>query len=80
MAFKESLYQGRAAASVGIENLIMQALTAIEDITDGRKYHGLKNSGGLVTEMGYDIIRAEGHGESGSYSVILNRTKVIFCR
>lgn len=26
---------------------------------------------------GYDAINAEGHGESGSYTVILNRTKTV---
>lgn len=31
----------------------------------------------LAVEMGYDAINAEGHGESGSYTVILNRTKLI---
>ena len=33
-----------------------------------------------LAEMGYDAIKAVGHGESGSYTVILNRTKVIFCK
>lgn len=27
--------------------------------------------------LGYDAINAEGHGASGSYTVILNRTKTI---
>lgn len=31
----------------------------------------------LAIEMGYDVINAEGHGKSGSYTVILNRTKLI---
>lgn len=31
----------------------------------------------LAVEMGYDAINAEGHGESGSYTIILNRTKLI---
>lgn len=31
----------------------------------------------LAVEMGYDVINAEGHGQSGSYTVILNRTKLI---
>lgn len=33
--------------------------------------------GSLATVFGYDAINAEGHGESGSYTVVLNRTKVI---
>lgn len=43
-----------------------------------RKINGI-NPGALAAEMGYDAINAIGHGESGSYTVILNRTKVIFC-
>lgn len=35
------------------------------------------NLGSYATLKGYDAINAEGHGESGSYTVILNRTKVI---
>jgi hypothetical protein len=37
-----------------------------------------KDAGVLAVEMGYDAINAIGHGTSGSYTVILNRTKVIF--
>lgn len=33
--------------------------------------------GAVITELGYDAINARGHGESGSYTVILNRTKMI---
>lgn len=40
--------------------------------------HGGDDAGVVATLMGYDAIKAEGHGESGSYTVILNRTKVIF--
>lgn len=35
------------------------------------------DAGSIATMLGYDAINAEGHGESGSYTVILNRTKVI---
>ena len=37
-----------------------------------------KDASSLAIEMGYDIINANGHGESGTYSVVLNRTKLIF--
>lgn len=40
-----------------------------------RKY---RDNGSLAASLGYDAINAEGHGQSGSYTVILNRTKVIF--
>lgn len=36
--------------------------------------------GALAAALGYDAIDASGHGQSGSYTVILNRTKVIFRR
>lgn len=41
------------------------------------KYAG-QDAGVVATLMGYDAINAQGHGKSGSYTVILNRTKVIF--
>ena len=41
------------------------------------KYHDI---GSLAAALGYDAINAENHGQSGSYTVILNRTKVIFRR
>ena len=36
------------------------------------------NDGELAALLGYDAINAEGHGQSGSYTIILNRTKTIF--
>lgn len=33
--------------------------------------------GAVLAELGYDAINARGHGVSGSYTVILNRTKLI---
>ena len=41
------------------------------------KYGG-KDVGAVATLFGYDAINAVEHGESGSYTVILNRTKAIF--
>lgn len=41
------------------------------------KYHDI---GSLAAALGYDAINAENHGQSGSYTVILNRTKVIIRR
>ena len=40
--------------------------------------HKYRDNGSLAASLGYDAINAEGHGQSGSYTVILNRTKVIF--
>lgn len=50
-----------------------------------REYRGLKSYeqakyedlGSFAAAMGYDAINAVGHGKSGSYTVILNRTKCI---
>ena len=36
------------------------------------------DTGAFAALLGYDAINAEGHGASGSYTVILNRTKCIF--
>ena len=36
-----------------------------------------ENIGSFASALGYDAINAEGHGASGSYTVILNRTKLI---
>jgi hypothetical protein len=35
------------------------------------------DNGSFAAAMGYDAINAVGHGESGSYTVVLNRTKLI---
>lgn len=78
--FIDDLYRKRAEATKGIEDLLKNSLSALEDVSDGKKYHGLKNPGVLAAEMGYDAINAIGHGQSGSYTVILNRTKVIICK
>jgi len=46
---------------------------------EARKYDRFTHMdvGVLASMLGYDAINAEGHGESGSYTVVLNRTKVI---
>ena len=36
------------------------------------------DTGAFAALLGYDAINAKGHGASGSYTVILNRTKTIF--
>lgn len=40
----------------------------------------IKDKGSFAALYGYDAINAEGHGGSGSYTVILNRTKLIIKR
>lgn len=56
--------------AIAIEKKYRQKYEAIEDLDDGS----------FAALLGYDAINAEGHGESGSYTVILNRTKVIIRR
>ena len=51
-----------------------------QDLKKAREYANSimrLNDGVFAVLMGYDAINAEGHGESGSYTVILNRTKMI---
>ena len=50
---------------------------AIVSITVAREIDRM-DLGSYAALRGYDAINAQGHGESGSYTVILNRTAVIF--
>lgn len=49
-------------------------------ISDGVDTLMESDYGTLAAAMGYDAINAEGHGASGSYTVVLNRTKLIIKR
>lgn len=51
-----------------------------EAVTKIQNQSSRMDPGTMATLMGYDAINAVGHGASGSYTVILNRTKVIFRR
>lgn len=51
---------------------------AYNNIRERTKEYERMNDGSFAAMLGYDAINAEGHGESGSYTVILNRTKCIF--
>lgn len=42
-----------------------------------KMFHKERDPGAVAAELGYDAINAMGHGSSGSYTVILNRTKLI---
>lgn len=46
---------------------------------EAKKYEKFRSMdpGVLAASLGYDAINAEGHGETNSYTVILNRTKLI---
>lgn len=54
---------------LGFSQAIMQTNLRIKN--DGYDY------GILAAEMGYDAINGAGHGATGSYTVVLNRTKLI---
>ena len=41
------------------------------------EYAKFRNIGAFAAALGYDAINAHGHGQSMSYTVVLNRTKVI---
>lgn len=49
----------------------------IARINDYAKKINSMDYGSYAAMKGYDAINAEGHGESGSYTVVLNRTKLI---
>lgn len=44
---------------------------------DARTKYKDMDPGALATLLGYDAINAHGHGRTGSYTVVLNRTKMI---
>lgn len=44
---------------------------------EAKDFYCNHDMGAYAALQGYDAIRANGHGESGSYTVILNRTKAI---
>ena len=60
---------------------LIERMNAEKDksIQEAHKYDKLMHmdEGVLATLLGYDAINAEGHGESNSYTVVLNRTKLI---
>lgn len=57
----------RTQAFIKIKPLINEAMSAGAN----------RDIGVLAAEMGYDAINAAGHGTTGSYTVVLNRTKLI---
>lgn len=75
-AYRDAIYYKNPELQKAKKKAMEQQMYKLPDM----KYPKLKDPGTLAVEMGYDAIKAEGHGESGSYTVILNRTKVIFCK
>lgn len=65
------LKYGYSSTGHRVDDAINQIVKDAEKITK-------MDIGSYAVLKGYDAINAVGHGESGSYTVILNRTKVIF--
>lgn len=65
----------RSWLDAGQKKQLTKAMKAVEK---ARKEKMINNVGSFAASKGYDAINAKGHGQSGSYTVILNRTKVIF--
>lgn len=77
-SYIDDLYNARTALSDQLRPWIKQGMNAQSYKTAAGRT-AFKNPGVLASEMGYDAINAVGHGATGSYTVVLNRTKVIFC-
>lgn len=60
------------------DDVFKQATNATMYKSNGSKFPRVKDPGVLAAEMGYDAINAVEHGATKSYTVVLNRTKVIF--
>ena len=75
--------KAKAAAKYGktweeMENTISEVQKAIYKRYEHYRGAFVYDVGSYAAMRGYDAINAEGHGESDSYTVILNRTKCIF--
>lgn len=64
--------------SLGITNHDLAGWTKIKQAKkDAVRDSYFHDEGAYAAAMGYDAINAKGHGATGSYTVILNRTKLI---
>lgn len=74
---------GRTAMMEHVESIGQKATSAANEEQKTRSamahvyQEKYKDPGSMAAGLGYDAINAEGHGESGSYTVVLNRTKLI---
>lgn len=72
VSYTETLTLDKSAKIISYDDLVRMKA---EDARDSIKTTDI---GSYAAMKGYDAINAEGHGESGSYTIILNRTKCIF--
>lgn len=80
MKNQEAFKAGKITAEEGMrldEEINKKALKAEEEAFKLREEYQHMDRGSVAALWGYDAINAEGHGESASYTVILNRTKLI---
>ena len=75
-ASKAPLNKARRAFD-DIQYKMEEEITLPEAYTERIRNYAFNDPGVLAAEMGYDAINARGHGDSESYTVILNRTKLI---
>lgn len=75
VSYTETITLDPSAKIISYDNLLKRAQEpdAWEIMSNGKT----ADLGVFAAQLGYDAINAEGHGESNSYTVILNRTKVI---
>ncbi len=73
----DRLYEKRNKAFDKVKELSKEAMGNTMYLPKGRKFPITKDPGVLAAEMGYDAINAIGHGATNSYTVVLNRTKLI---
>ena len=76
----ETLTLDKSAKIVDYDVIEVKWWTEVNPATGKTWQETYKDLGSFAAALGYDAINASGHGASGSYTVILNRTKVIFKR
>ena len=74
-SYTETITLDPSAKIITYDELVERASQA--DAWDIMSNGKTTDLGVFAAQLGYDAINAEGHGQSGSYTVILNRTKVI---
>ena len=59
------------------QSQVVNMAQAIDEMARKKKNDQPRDVGVFAASLGYDAIYAEGHGDTDSYTVVLNRTKVI---
>lgn len=81
VSYIETVTLDPSAKIISYNDLLDMTDSVIDRMVEEGTISDMPNdSGALAAAMGYDAINAEGHGASGSYTVVLNRTKLIIRR